>query len=102
MTRGVTAQPARTLDLLVGRAEELESLDELLDELMQAGVGCGVYYPRLVYDYQCYKAHPQVIRGDVPVAERVVRQCLSLPVHAQLSSSDLDRIVTTVGRLLAA
>jgi dTDP-4-amino-4,6-dideoxygalactose transaminase len=76
--------------------------DELLDELMQAGVGCGVYYPRLVYDYQCYKAHPQVIRGDVPVAERVVRQCLSLPVHAQLSSSDLDRIVTTVRRLLAA
>ena len=33
MTRGVAAQPARTLDLLVGRADELESLDEVLDEL---------------------------------------------------------------------
>ena len=73
--------------------------DEALDELTQAGIGCGVYYPRLVYDYQCYKAHPQVIPGDVPVAQRVVGQCLSLPVHAHLSPGDLDRIVTTVRSL---
>lgn len=74
--------------------------DALAAALTAEGIGCGVYYPRPVYDYDCYKNHPQVVVPEAPIAADVARRCLSLPVHAQLSESDLDRIVSTVRKLL--
>lgn len=76
------------------------SRDELLAELTAAGIGCGVYYPRLVHDYDCYRDHPQVVCDPTPVAADVVRRCLSLPVHPHLTPSDLDRVLSTVTRLM--
>ena len=74
--------------------------DALLEALTHEGIGCGIYYPRTVFDYDCYRDHPQVHVADVPVAEDVARRCLSLPVHPHLSDGDLDRIVTTMTTLL--
>lgn len=70
--------------------------DGLLEALTASGVGCGIYYPRPVYDYDCYRGHPQVRIAETPVATRVAQQCLSLPVHPYLTNADLDRIVSTV------
>lgn len=78
------------------------SRDELIAGLAAAGIGSGIYYPKLVFDYDCYRGHPQVHIGEFPVAERVVRDCLSLPVHPLLSESDLDRIISTISSLMAA
>jgi dTDP-4-amino-4,6-dideoxygalactose transaminase len=85
--------------VIVSEAARLDR-DALADLLIAEGVGCGVYYPRPVYDYDCYRDHPRVVIPDTPVAVDVTKRCLSLPVHAQLSESDLDRIVSTVRRLL--
>ena len=74
--------------------------DALADALTNAGIGCGIYYPRAVFDYDCYREHPQVVVADVPIATDVARRCLSLPVHPYLSDGDLDRIVTTMTSLL--
>ena len=76
--------------------------DGLLDALATAGIGCGVYYPRPVFDYDCYRDHPQVVVAAAPVAVDVSRRCLSLPVHQHLSEIDLDRIVTTMTNLLGS
>jgi dTDP-4-amino-4,6-dideoxygalactose transaminase len=70
--------------------------DELLAALSAAGVGSGIYYPRTVFDYDCYRGHPQVKIEPVPVATSVARRCLSLPVHHMLTESQLDRIVSAV------
>jgi dTDP-4-amino-4,6-dideoxygalactose transaminase len=70
--------------------------DQLAQVLSRAGIGSGIYYPRLVFDYQCYRDDPHVVAGDFPVAEQVARQCLSLPVHQHLTDSDIDRIIATV------
>jgi perosamine synthetase len=75
------------------------SRDSMVEQLGAAGIGCGVYYPRLVFDYDCYRAHPGLVASDVPVAARVVQQCLSLPVHPHLSDGDLDRIIAEVRRI---
>lgn len=85
--------------VLVGDDVRL-SRDALLAALIKAGIGCGVYYPRTVFDYDCYRDHPQVVVADVPVATDVASRCLSLPVHPHLSECDLDRIVTTLTSLL--
>ena len=74
--------------------------DELAAGLGARGIGCGVYYPKLVSDYDCYRDHPRVIAEDTPVAAQIARQCLSLPVHAALTEADIAAIVGAVRELL--
>ncbi len=87
--------------VLVGEDAAL-SRDELAAKLTERGIGNGIYYPKVVFDYDCYADHPGVIASDVPVAARVARQALSLPVHPKLTEADLDTIVTTVREVLGA
>ncbi len=78
-----------TQDAPIGR-------DALVEELTARGVGCGVYYPRTVYDYDCYRDHPRVVADPCPNAERVAAEVVSLPVHPKLTEADLDTVVATV------
>ena len=71
--------------------------DEVVRRLNEAGVGAGVYYPRAVYDYDCYRLNPRVIIGDGnPIAAKVATEVLSVPVHQHLTESERDQIVTAV------
>ena len=72
------------------------SRDDLVAGLTERGIGCGVYYPRTVFDYDCYRTHPRVVVDDVPTAESVARRCVSLPVHQHLSETDVDQVVDAV------
>jgi dTDP-4-amino-4,6-dideoxygalactose transaminase len=74
--------------------------DELVAKLLERGVGSGIYYPKLVFDYDCYRGHPRVKVSDVPVAESVTEQVVSLPVHPGLSDADVDTVVATVRDLM--
>ena len=77
------------------------SRDELVERLTAKGIGCGVYYPRAVYDYDCYREHPRVVADPAPVAERVAAQCLSLPVHQHLGEGDVERVAAAVREAVA-
>lgn len=70
--------------------------DTLAARLTEKGVGSGIYYPKAVYDYECYREHPRVVIEDTPVASSVASRCLSIPVHARLSASDVDQIIAAV------
>ncbi|MDZ7914525.1 MAG: DegT/DnrJ/EryC1/StrS family aminotransferase [Rhodococcus sp. (in: high G+C Gram-positive bacteria)] len=70
--------------------------DELAAKLTEAGVGSGIYYPRTAYDYDCYREHPRVVIEETPVASSVAARCLSIPVHAGLTSDELDAVVSAV------
>jgi dTDP-4-amino-4,6-dideoxygalactose transaminase len=76
--------------------------DELMTRLTEKGVGCGVYYPRLVFDYDCYREHPRVVTDEFPVAQSVTERCLSLPVHQHLSESDVDTVIAAVREVMKA
>ncbi|MEV6711866.1 DegT/DnrJ/EryC1/StrS family aminotransferase [Lentzea sp. NPDC051208] len=78
------------------------SRDEFAAKLTEKGIGNGIYYPKTVFDYDCYRDNPKVVVSDVPVAERVARQALSLPVHPKLTDAELDTIITTVREVLGA
>ncbi len=75
--------------------------DAVVDRLREEGVTAGVYYPRPVYDYDCYRTHPQVVLPEAPQAEEAARRCLSLPVHRYLSEADIDTIAAAVHTVLA-
>jgi perosamine synthetase len=70
--------------------------DQLTKQLEQAGVGFGLYYPRLMHHYECYEGHPQIAGDLTPVAEKTAAQVVSVPVHQWLSADDLARIVAAV------
>jgi perosamine synthetase len=66
---------------------------EFCARLGRAGVGHGVYYPRLMHDYPCYADNPQVMADDTPAARAMTSQVVSLPVYPGLREPDLARIV---------
>jgi perosamine synthetase len=76
--------------------------DAFLAGLGAAGIGCGIYYPKAAYDYDCYRDHPQVVGASCPEAERAAREVVSLPVHPALTEGDIDRIASAVTSLLGA
>lgn len=75
-------------DAAVGR-------DEFVERLNAAGIGAGVYYPRLVFDYDAYRDRKDVVIDPTPVAELVASQVISLPVHNHLTREQLDTIIDT-------
>ncbi len=75
--------------------------DAVVQRLADRGVGSGVYYPKPVYDYECYRNHPRVVIPEAPVAAAVAARCLSLPVHAHLSDGELETVAAAVREVLA-
>jgi dTDP-4-amino-4,6-dideoxygalactose transaminase len=74
--------------------------DGFVSRMAERGVTCGVYYPRLVSDYDCYREHPRVVGDPTPVAASLARRVVSLPVHPRLGFADVERIVDAVGAAL--
>ncbi|MFV0308834.1 MAG: DegT/DnrJ/EryC1/StrS family aminotransferase [Desertimonas sp.] len=76
--------------------------DEVIERLTAAGIGCGIYYPRLVNDYECYADDARVSVDDTPHARRIATEVLSLPVHPSLTDAELDTIVDAVRQALGS
>lgn len=74
---------------------------ELVAALAEAGVGAGIYYPKVVFDHECYLTHPQVVTAEVPNARAAAEQVVSLPVHPHLSDGDVSRVIEAVAEAMA-
>lgn len=74
--------------------------DALLTQLREQGVQCGVYYPRPVFDYDCFRRDARIRPTPLPHVRRASREVLSLPAHPGLGESDLTRVVEAVRRAL--
>ena len=75
------------------------SRDELAAGLRRAGVSCGVYYPRPVWDYDCFR-NAGVVDPNTPLAEQFAHEVLSLPVQPSLTCADRDHVVAVVRAVL--
>jgi len=76
--------------------------EALVERLHAEGIGAGVYYPRLAWDYACFADHPRVVADPTPFALTAARQVVSLPVHARLTDSNIDEIVAKVRAVMHA
>lgn len=70
--------------------------DEVIAFLSENGIGCGIYYPRLAHDYDCFRDTKNIEISETPVASQIVKEVISLPVHQYLSSEDLFTIASKV------
>ncbi|EMA45360.1 DegT/DnrJ/EryC1/StrS family aminotransferase [Halococcus saccharolyticus] len=73
------------------RTDDRDALRAHLDD---EGIGTGIYYPTPIHEQPAYDE----VTCDVPVTERAAEEVLSLPVHPNLSASDLETIMTAVRR----
>ena len=69
--------------------------DELRKYLAEREIETEVYYPMALHLQPCF-AHLGHKPGDLPRAEAAVRESLALPVHADLSSDQLDFVAGSV------
>ncbi len=82
------------LPVQVHEQESGISRDDLYHRLRQYNVMVRRYYYPLINEYDCYQSIP--LSRPVPVAEKVSRQILTLPVYAGLSEDDVERICEIV------
>jgi dTDP-4-amino-4,6-dideoxygalactose transaminase len=73
---------------------------EVMAQLHERGIGSGVHYPAIhlfgVYRRLGWKP------GDFPIAERVCRNILSLPLFPAMTRADVARVVDTLTAILQA
>jgi dTDP-4-amino-4,6-dideoxygalactose transaminase len=74
--------------------------DALLGYLRDRDIEAAVFYPLPVHKQPLYRGLGY--RQRLPVAERLSREVLSLPVHPGLSREDLDAVVSAVREGLTA
>lgn len=71
------------------RTSEREALQRHLDD---RDIGHGVYYPTCIHDQPAYAD----VQAEVPVAERASTEVLSLPVHPNVSSNEIETIIESI------
>jgi dTDP-4-amino-4,6-dideoxygalactose transaminase len=67
--------------------------DGLRAFLAEHGIETGIHYPTPLHLTQAYRARGSAGEGSLPVAERMAREMLSLPMFAELTEPELAEVV---------
>lgn len=76
--------------------------EELRAHLETAGIGTQLIYPTLVPDQGAYGASPWRASGDLEVARSLVPRLLCLPMFAELTDAEVDRVGTAIRHFFGA
>jgi UDP-4-amino-4,6-dideoxy-N-acetyl-beta-L-altrosamine transaminase len=71
---------------------------EVFEQLREAGIGVNLHY--IPVHLQPYYRRFGFAPGDFPQAEQYYEEAISLPLYADLSSEDQDRVVRELARVL--
>lgn len=73
---------------------------DVMAQLHAAGIGSGVHYPA-IHLFKVYRALGWK-DGDFPIAERIGRNILTLPLFPTMARTDVTRVVTALTTILTA
>jgi perosamine synthetase len=76
------------------------SREDLAEKLNERDIQSGIYYPRTVFDYECFLSDSRVKVSEVPNCEIAANQVLSLPTNQWLTEPDLEQIVAVIRECL--
>ena len=93
--RGVVTPPTRPGNLHVHHQYTVrcDHRDDVLQDVVGAGVAAAVYYPTPTHRLPAYASGDV---PDLPETDRAAREVLSLPVHPRLTDAEVERVVTVV------
>lgn len=64
----------------------------VMETLKEKQIGCAVYYPKPLHLQPCF-AHHGYKEGQFPVSEQLSQDIMALPIFAELTLSQLERVV---------
>ncbi len=67
------------------------SREKVIDYLTENGIGSSVFYPIPIHQQEAYHEYNH---QALPVAERIAREVMSLPVHPSITENDIQKIVS--------
>ncbi len=74
--------------------------DTVMHELAERGVGSMCYYPLPLHIQPAF-SHFGYHLGDFPVAEKLARQVISLPMYPELTQNQVDLIATSLKEVVS-
>ncbi|MCM8710901.1 DegT/DnrJ/EryC1/StrS family aminotransferase [Clostridium sp. SYSU_GA19001] len=72
-----------------------EKRDELAEYLKQNEIGYSIYYPMPLHLQKCFE-YLGYKKGDFPVAERVSKQILALPIYPEITAEEVEFVCETI------
>lgn len=76
-----------------------EQRERLRQELEARGISTGLHYPVPLHLQQAYR-HLGYGPGDFPVTERIARECLSLPMFAEMTPGQQEAVIEAMRDIL--
>lgn len=70
--------------------------NEVIEKLAKSGIGARKYFYPLTNSYECYRNYPTAGTEKTPIAQHIALRVLTLPLYADLSVEDVDRICDAV------
>ena len=71
---------------------EIDNRDKIQDTLKSAGVETRIHYPTLITEQISYTSRYPEKKWNIPVAKKQKEKILSLPIHQNLNSSQIDYV----------
>jgi dTDP-4-amino-4,6-dideoxygalactose transaminase len=72
-----------------------EQRDQLMAHLQKKDIGCAVYYPLPLHIQQCF-SELGYQNGDLPIAEKMATQVLSIPIYPELTDEMKQYVVASI------
>lgn len=82
--------------VFINEKEFGKSRDKVYDELRKENIYARKYFYPLISQFPSYKNLPSASPANLPVAEKICREVLCLPLYPALSEEDIQRIAKLV------
>jgi dTDP-4-amino-4,6-dideoxygalactose transaminase len=80
---------------------EIDSRDLVQNELGSLGIQTKIHYPKLICDQPAYKAKFGEFNEELPNTRRQAERILSIPIHQNLSSDQIQYVIDSLNQIVA-
>ena len=70
--------------------------NEVFEKLSEVGIGARKYFFPLTNSFECYRNYPTAGTEKTPVAQHMALRVLTLPLYADLTLDEVDRICDVI------